>query len=214
VGEHVQPAGRRRRHPAAQRRQRLLEVVTGLARLAELLVRLAEHPVPAGPLQRRRPRTFQRRPERRLRLPEPPLALVQPPQPHQVGVQPGRVGVPDQPVGGRPRVLHFGVEARPAVVGDVGGRGQQRGVVLGVPAPGVRLLRRVGGQPLGGVLAEQLVHAVAAVLADLDQGVVEQAVKDGEGRAGDRGGRLQVEAAARHRKAREHLALLVGEQFP
>ena len=86
--------------------------------------------------------------------------------------------------------------------------------MLGVPPAGGALVGRVGGQPLGGVLAQQLVHAVAAVLADRDQRLVDQAGQRRQGRAGHGRGRVQVEAAAQHRQAAQDPALLVGEQLP
>jgi hypothetical protein len=83
-----------------------------------------------------------------------------------------------------------------------------------VTLPGGALVGRVGGQALGGVLPQQLVHAVAAVLADLDQGLVDQRAEQWQGGAGHGGRRVQVEAAPQHREAGEHEPLLVGEELP
>jgi hypothetical protein len=159
---------------AAQQGQRLLEVVPGLAHLAQLHVRLGQQAVPVGPLGRRDVAAPQCAPEGGLRLPEPAAAPVELPQPDEVAVQLRRVGLLDQPVGGGPEVLDVGVE-RGDVREGLARVGQQAGEVGGVAPAHLGLLGRVGGQPLGGVLAQQLVHAVAPVLAHLDQGVVDQA---------------------------------------
>ncbi len=92
--------------------------------------------------------------------------------------------------------------------------GEQAGEPGGVAPPHLGLLGRVGGQPLPGVLAQQLVHAVAPVLAHLDQRVVDQAGQQRQAGAGHGGGRVQVEAAPQHREAAQGLALAVAEQLP
>jgi hypothetical protein len=118
-----------------------------------------------------------------------------------------------QPVGGGPEVLDVGVE-RGGVREGLARVGQQACEVGGVAPANLGLLGRVGGQPLGGVLAQQLVHAVAPVLAHLDQGVVDQAGQQGQPGAGHGGGRVQVEAAPHDREAGQGLALAVAEQLP
>src|SRR4029453_6160933 len=64
-----------------------------------------------------------------------------------------------------------------------------------------RPLGRVGGQAAGGVLAQQLVHAVAPVLTHLDQGVVDQAGQQRQPGPGHGGGRAQGESAPPARRA-------------
>ena len=213
AGQHVRPAGTGHGQGAAQQGQRLLEVVPGLAHLAQLHVRLGQQAVPVGPLGRRDVAAAQCGPEGGLRLPEPAAAPVELPQPGEVAVQLRRVGLLDQPVGSGPEVLHVGVE-RGDVREGLARVGQQACEVGGVTPAHLGLLGRVGGQPLGGVLAQQLVHAVAPVLAHLDQGVVDQAGQQGQPGAGHGGGRVQVEAAPHDRQAGQGLALAVAEQLP
>jgi hypothetical protein len=58
------------------------------------------------------------------------------------------------------------------------------------------------------------VHAVAPVLAHLDQRVVDQAGQQRQAGPGHGGGRVQVEAAPQDREAAKGLALAVAEQLP
>jgi hypothetical protein len=130
-----------------------------------------------------------------------------------VAVEVGRVAMGDQPVGGRAEVLDVGVELCSGRE-RVGGIGEQAREPGGVAAARLGLLGRVGGQATTGVLAQQLVHAVAAVLAHLDQGVVDQAGQQRQPGPGHGGGRVQVEAAAQDRETAQDLALGVREQLP
>ena len=189
-------------------------MVTGRAHLAQLHVRLGQQPVPVGPLGRRELAAPQRGPERGLRLPEPAAAPVELPQPVEVAVELRRVAVGDQPVGGRPQVLDVGLQLGAAVRESLVRVGEQAGEPVGVAPPDLGLLGRVGGQALGGVLAQQLMHVVAAVLAHLDQGVVDQAGQQGQAGPGHGGGRVQVEAAPHDREAGHGLALALAEQLP
>jgi hypothetical protein len=197
---------------AGRQGQGPFEVLAGLGHLAELDMGLGQQPVPAGPQGQRR-LAAQGRPEHGLGLPEPASVPVERAQPGQVAVEVGRVAVVDQPVGGRPEVLDVGVELGPGRQG-VGRVGEQAGEPDGMAAARLGLLGRVGGQAPPGVLAQQLVHAVAPVLAHLDQGVVDQAAQQGQPGLGHGGGRVQVEAAAQDREAAQGPALGAREQLP
>jgi hypothetical protein len=88
--------------------------------LADLHMRLAEQPMPAGPFQDRDTIALQSGGQDGLGLAEPTPTAIQGPKCHQVGVQPGWVGVLDQPVGRRSQVLDLGIEvpSSPAAAGS------------------------------------------------------------------------------------------------
>jgi len=213
AGQHARPAGPRRREGSAEQGQAALEVLPGRGHLAQLDMGLGQQAMPAGPHGGRHLAAAQGGPEHGLGLPEPAPVAVQRAQPGEVAVEVGRVAGGDQPVGGRPEVLDVGDQLGPGRE-RAGGVGEQAREVGGVAAPHLGLLGRVGGQAARGVLAQELMHAVAAVLAHLDQGVVDQAGQQGQPGPGHGGRGVQVEAAAQDREPPQGLALVVGEQLP